>query len=168
MNLQFLRRFVAPILWLLTLACAAHNPASISKPSSIAASCSPGVKDGSSITGVVLDSMKRPVIAATITVLSRETMYMGTTTKEDGTFVLPWVPAATYIITVQAVGYAKVTSEAYVLPPKAVLRLTCTMVEDAEGAFFPTPKAPMIDPKSTTIGVVIYNDDNGFPRVESK
>jgi hypothetical protein len=146
------------------VACTATHPREVSTVVSMLATNS----EAAGISGAVKDESGQPIPGAEIWLLSaKKANPRGTTTTIEGLFSLSDIVPDVYTLQINAIGYGIIQTSnvalkaGWVAVVDARLRPGGEILQLVDGP-------PCIDHDSSSIGVRIINDDNGFPRVESK
>jgi hypothetical protein len=153
---------IVGLISIVLLSCAAK-----SKSSHIISNV-PGPQNMASIVGIVTDTNGEPAVGAMITLSNlNETIPRGTATDVNGNFRFHSIPPSTYTVTIEGAGYEKYTAKGIEIQSGFSAQMAVVLAASNEEFQIYDPPSP-VNLRSTSIGVIIYNDDNGFPRVETK
>ena len=131
-------------------------------------SVAPGACRPNCISGKITNELGRPVPGAVVT-LSAAALpnRVRATTNSNGEFTFVSLEPSNYAITITAFLYLKAKIKGIALSGGASLMVTATLKDD-HSIVISGPDEPVIKLYDPSVGVVIHNDDNGFPRVENK
>jgi hypothetical protein len=145
------------------LSCAARPPHEVST----ILSSTPGQGEYARVIGRVIDATKEPIPGVQVTLSTQIADSRGTASSIDGEFVFEMVPPGTYDLLFNGVGYESIVSKGVVIEAGANLKAEAVLEPGGVIIELIDPP-PMVRLRETSVGVVIINDDNGFPRVEKK
>ena len=153
---------------LLSTACAMRGPTRGPREAATVVSTTAGTGEYATIAGITIDEARRPVIGCSISFsCTDQKNNRGAATDIDGKFILQGLSPGIYTITFEAPGYKTTKTTDVLVERGSSLRVEAVLPTGQED-FGCGNLRPPINQKDTSVGVVIYNDDNGFPRVETK
>jgi hypothetical protein len=121
------------------------------------------------VVGIVKDLGEDPIAGASILLkCSSSNMQYEATTNWYGKYVFRKVPPGLYSISIKAYDYQKKSLDKVAVSAATTLRLTSVLIEDPEKLIVFRDPAQMINHRTATSGIRVWQDHKGIVHVENE